>query len=265
MLGNSARYQLRHRLAHQRDAQPRQHPRQAAPLARLDAVQQVLRRLLAHPLQLQQLVQFQPVQVRHRLHQPRLHQLRRQRIAQPLDVHAVAPGERLHPLLDRGRAVLAVRAEHLALPPHRRRAASGTFRRELVRLFAALAQLRQRPHHIGDDLAALHHDHHVADADVLLLDLVGVVQAGPRHRRLRQRHRVQQRRRHQHAVLADADFHVLEPRHRLLGLELERRQPARRLARLARAACAGRSRSPSRPGRPCRNPGRAACSSQLWQ
>ena len=54
----------RPRVADVPDAEPGEQPRQAALLARLDAVEQVLRRLLAHPLQLDKLVQRQAVEVR---------------------------------------------------------------------------------------------------------------------------------------------------------------------------------------------------------
>ena len=53
------------------NGQPGQQPGQAALLAGLDAVQQVLARLFAHAFQLQQLFELQVIQVRHAVHQAR--------------------------------------------------------------------------------------------------------------------------------------------------------------------------------------------------
>src|SRR5436853_361166 len=72
----------------------------------------------------------------------------------------------------RGGRAVERRAVRLA---HRGGAAHRTFRGELEDLLVPLAQLVQRLLDLGDDLAALDDDHLVADADVLALQLGGVV------------------------------------------------------------------------------------------
>src|SRR5208283_3132129 len=50
---------------------------------------------------------------------------------------------------------------------------------ELELALGAGAQVGHRPEHLGDHVAGLAQDHHVADEDALALDLVRVVQGGP--------------------------------------------------------------------------------------
>src|SRR5262245_11229911 len=85
---------LGHVLADVGDRQPGQHAGQATVLAGRDAVEQVLGRLLPHPLQLQERIHLQAVNVRDRFDQPGVHELVHDLDAHAFDVHRVPLGER---------------------------------------------------------------------------------------------------------------------------------------------------------------------------
>src|SRR4051812_4279306 len=85
------REQVRIILADMRNAEPGQHPRQAATLAGGDTVDQVLRRLLAHPLQFDQLLGRDTIKIWDRAYEPCVHQLLDDGIAKSLDIHG-GPG-----------------------------------------------------------------------------------------------------------------------------------------------------------------------------
>ena len=97
---------------------------------------------------------------------------------------------------------------------------------------------------VRDDLARLLDDDRVADADVLAVDLVGVVQAGAADGRAGELHRFQVGDRRDGAGLADLHADVVERGGRFVLLELVGDQPARALAGGAQAVRAGRSGSP---------------------
>src|SRR6516165_6610760 len=65
---------------------------QAALLARLDSIEQVLRGLLAHAFQLQELIHRQAVEVRNAANQVGIHQLVDDLLAKTLDIHGTAAG-----------------------------------------------------------------------------------------------------------------------------------------------------------------------------
>ena len=160
------------------DTQARQQPCQAARFAGRDAVEQVLGGFLAHPLQGQELLHRQAIQVRHRFNQPALHQLFGQLFAESVNVHALAFGERFDPALQlggTGGGVGAIIADFLADCGC---AADGTPLGKLVNLLASRPRFVNRPHHIGDDLTGLDDDHIVPHPDVLGLQLARIVQGG---------------------------------------------------------------------------------------
>ena len=232
MLGNSWTKQRSHRLADAVDAQTGQQSPQTAALAGLDGVEQVLRRQRTHALQTDQLIFFETIQIGYRRYQPAGDQLLGQFLADAFDVHAFALGERLDTALQlsgTGRRGRAARRRRIVLA-HAPRAAYRTFRREFEDFLAALACFVQRLFDVGNDLAALDDDNAVADANVLLLDLGGVMQRGPRYRGAAQLHRrIEEGHRRQNAVLANINLDFTDIRNRLFGLELVRRRPARLL------------------------------------
>ena len=89
-----------------------------------------------------------------------------------------------------------------------------------------------RHHHVhdrGDDFARLLDLHHVADADVLLADVVLVVERGAADGAAGQEHRFELGHRRERARAAHLDGDALEPRLGLLGGVLVGNGPARRL------------------------------------
>ena len=108
------------------------------------AVDEVLGRLLRHPLERQQRVDRQRVDVAGVGEQPGVDELTNALFAQTLDVEGAASGE-VHDAGDALRGTLEVDAVvvGLALEPHERFAAHGTRRRKLPRLRARLPALRE--------------------------------------------------------------------------------------------------------------------------
>mgnify|MGYP000125443486 CR=1 FL=1 len=111
----------------------------------------------------------------------RVHKLIDQLVAQSFDVHRTSAGEVQQGLLALRRAEQpAGAARHrLVLAAHHVRAAHRTggepVEQHETRQFAAAA-LQDRRHHLGDHVACTAHDHPVADAHVLAVELVLVVQ-----------------------------------------------------------------------------------------
>ena len=79
-----------------------------------------------------------------------------------------------------------------------------------------------------DHVAGALHQNRVADAHVLALDLVLVVQGGVGDDDAADGHRLELGDRRQRARAADVDLDRLDDRRRLLGRELVRDRPARR-------------------------------------
>ena len=116
-----------------------------------------------------------------------------------------------------GRALRAGAAQSRAiLVPHHLRAADGAAVRQRVGLCAVRTLVRHHGHDLGDDLPRLAHQHRVADADVLLGDIVLIMQGGVGHSGARQTHRLQLRLGSQHASASYLHHDIAE--HRLLGL-----------------------------------------------
>ena len=90
-------------------------------------------------------------------------------------------------------------------------------------------------HDLGNHVARAAHDHRVADAHVLALDLIHVVQRGVADGGAADQHRLQARHRRQRAGAADLEFDVAQHRERLVGRELVGDRPARRALDMAEA------------------------------
>ena len=108
-----------------------------------------------------------------------------------------------------------------------RRAARGAVRGHDERALGAGALLDHRPEHLGDHVAGLAQEHHVADQHALALDLAGVVQRGHLHGRAGHLHRLHHGERGHPAGAADVDRDVEQPRAHHLGRVLVGDRPAR--------------------------------------
>ena len=95
-------------------------------------------------------------------------------------------------------------------------AAIRTLRRYLYLFFFSRALFRHHAQHLRNNLSGLIDKHPVADADILLGDIVLVVQGGIGHGSTRQTHRLQLRLWRQHT--GTAHLHHDIPQHRLLRL-----------------------------------------------
>ena len=107
---------------------------------------------------------------------------------------------------------------------------TGALRGEVELLGLLRPLLRHVAQHLRDHVAGALHDHHVADAHVQPLDLVGIVQGGARHHDAADIDRLEIGDRRQRAGAADLDDDAVQPRARLLGRELVGDRPARRAA-----------------------------------
>ena len=133
-----------------------------------------------------------------------------------------------------GQSTLTQRCVGLALEAHERlRRTPGTAwgTSTCARRFLRLASTG--PDDLGDDVAGLAHDHGVADAHVFARDLVLVVQRGEPDGGAADEHRLELRERRGAPGAPDAHHDVAQHGGLLLGRELERDRPARRLAREA--------------------------------
>ncbi len=136
------------------------------------------------------------------------------------------------PLLRRARDIGAI-ARHLAFRANRVGAAdrAACRHRESPRSRGTLG--RHGFHDLRDDLARLLHEHGIALADVLALDLVLVVQGGPRDGRPGQLDRLQLGHRRELPGASDLHDDLANPCRRLLRGVLHRDGPARELRRRA--------------------------------
>ena len=151
--------------------------RHVAP-ARRDGIDQVLRALLGEPLELDQGLDREVVEVGDVAHQPARDQLVDQLVAEAVDVHGAAAAEVADALLDLRRAggVDAAR-DRLAFRLDRLAAAHRAVVGQAVLLLVSGAFLDDHLHHVGNDVTGALDQHPVADPDVLAVDLVLVVEA----------------------------------------------------------------------------------------
>jgi len=110
------------------------------------------------------------------LYQARVHELLDDPLAEVLDVHRPARAEVAQALLELRREALFMQRQYASPRGGRRRHALGAPRRERVRR-ARRALGRHDLDDVGDHVAGALDQHGVADADVLLPDLVLVVEA----------------------------------------------------------------------------------------
>ena len=189
--------------------------------------QEVLRRLLPHPLQPHQRLLVQVVQVRQALDHSLPHELLGELFAQALDVQSAPGGEVLEPSLELGGAVEAGAAdEGVALETLHRGAADGAVVGHGEDPLGSGAVLDDGFDHVGDDVPRALHQEGVADTYILALDFLDVVQAGAADGDPADRHRLQQGHGGEDPRAANADEDVLELGGRLPRLELVGHRPA---------------------------------------
>ncbi len=139
------------------------------------------------------------------MHQARIDQLLDKALPQPFDVHRAPAGEMQQGLLALRRAEeAAAAAGHgslLALDD--RGMTDGAFGGELKNFRVRRPHFDPYRDHLGDHVASAAHDHGIADAHVLALELVFVMQGRVRHRDPADEHRLELRHRRQSTGAAD--------------------------------------------------------------
>ena len=199
-------------LPHLPDPQGIQQPLQPPSPALIDGPQGVLRRFVPHALQGGKLVLCQKVQVRWAPDHLPLDELAHDRRPDALNVHGVPAGEVGQVPVELG-GTLRPRAaqEGPVLIPDHRRAAHRTHGGHPVGHRLRRTPVQQHLHHLGDDLPCLLHHHCVAYADVLLLDIVLVVEAGGGDGGPRQADRLHHHLGGQHTGPSHLDHNVHDP------------------------------------------------------
>src|SRR5205823_1611829 len=159
-------------------------------------------------------------------HEPLLDELVDELLAEALDVHGAARAEEAELLLQLGRAGEPDAAVgHLALGAHDLRAAHRAGGRHAEALLAALPPLGHHLHDVRDHVARALEEDGVADADVLALDLVHVVERRVADGHPAHLHRLELRHGRQHARASDGGEDVHDARRRLARLELQATAP----------------------------------------
>ena len=166
------------------------------------------------------------------LHEAGRHKLLHEFVAEALDVHRIARGEESQPLPRSGRAVdVGATDIDTVVVLHQRRATFGAVRRKLPGRKPPLPKVLLDSDHVRNHLARLLDHEHVADADVLAGDLVGVVEARPADGRAGKFHRFEVGHRRDRAAAAHLHADAGERGRGLVLLELPGDRPARTLGR----------------------------------
>ena len=118
--------------------------------------------------------------------------------------------------------------DRLALRTDDIRSADRALRRLLHPVDVRRTLFLQRAHNLGNDITGAADDHLIADAHILALDLVHVVQRGIGHGDPADKHRGQPRHRGQCPGAPDLEFHIQQAGAGLFGRKLVRNRPARR-------------------------------------
>ena len=154
-------------------------------------------------------------------------------LAEPLDVQRAARSDVLDApahLRRAGPRVRAAQVDVALLRRGERRAALGADGRHDERALGAVAQLDDRPQHLGNHIAGFAQHDGVADQHALELDHVLVVEGRLPHGRPGDAHRLHDRERRRASGAADRDHDVEQLGVHLLGRVLVRDRPARRAA-----------------------------------
>ena len=201
----------------------------------------------------------EPVQVARPLDQPELEQPDDELLADALDVHRAARDEVLEQL---GAAARAARVDAAVAAPRPRAARPAGRRPGSARACGRPARRRRRSSSTGPTTCGITSPARctidgVADADVLAVDVVLVVQRRELDDDAADLDRLEDRERVQRAGAPDVDADVEQLRGARGRRELERDGPARVAADARRARAASRARRPSRRRRRSRRRARA--------
>src|SRR5262249_52247885 len=170
-----------HAVRYHSDSKPGEQPCQAALFAGRNLLEQFLRSLLSHALQAFELLRGHSVQVGEILDESLLNQLVDELLAEPANVHGSPPSELQELPLDLSAALVAGGGADVAGAARFARAWCPTHwagRRETKRLLLAGARLLLNANGLRDALPLLSDSDHIAELNVLLGDVVGVVQGG---------------------------------------------------------------------------------------
>ena len=195
-------------------------------------IEQVLGRFFCHPLQCDNLLLLETVEIIVTGDQPLRDQLIDKRFSQALDKHCIPTGEITDPFLNL-RSAVDVRTTDIdaSLILAKRRPAFGTFCGKPIFSGPAFSFVLLDADDMRDDLPGLFHDDRVANANVLALDFFGVVQARPAYRGTGQFDRLQFRHRCDGPGLADLYANFIESRDRFVFFELVGDEPSGALGR----------------------------------
>src|SRR5690242_7663506 len=228
------REELRRRLADMANAEPGQKARQRRLLAALELTFQVLRRFLSHALEGGKLLDAERVEIRDVFDDAALDKLVDELFPEPLDVHRAARAEELEALLElsgAGEADAAV--GRLAFFAVDLRAADRAALGHDEFALGAAALVFQNFDDVRDHVAGALDDGEIADADVLALGLVHVVERGAFDRDAADADGLEARDRRQRAGASDLGLDIEYARRRLARLEFVGDRPARRAGDLA--------------------------------
>ena len=220
-----------HLCAYMTDTQSKEQLVQLIRLARSNRCEQLVRRLLAHALKLQDILLLQAVQVRCITHQTGIQQRIDNRRPTAFNIHRLTADEVNQAFASQRRTVRiraadsCLRALTLNTP-----AAIRTFRRYLYLFFFSRALFRHHAQHLRNNLSGLIDKHPVADADILRADKILIMQGCTADNAAAQLHRRQHCRRRQHSCASHAPVDILQRRFCLLRRIFISRRPARVLA-----------------------------------
>ena len=187
--------------------------------------------LVRAEVQVGELVERQIKEIQRGVDQPAAHQRLGDRLAQRFHIQILAAAEvgRAHHGLRRAGEIRAAPSDLPFLLRDRRAAARADAADGLIEAVGAAplgAVLREHLHDSWDDLAGFLHEQRVADADVLALDFILIVQGCAGDDRPGQRHRIQLGHRRQHSRAPHLNGDGPEARGLLLGQKLEGGRPA---------------------------------------
>ena len=223
------RQRFRRRLTHMTNAQCIHKTRECGVLRGLNRVKHVLCGLLRHALQLRQLRHAQTVQIIRCFHQPDIHQLLNQFIAQPVDIHRLARHKVHQALFQLRRANQAAGAtrHRFTLLTHNRRSTFRALRRhhEYARIIRAF--LDDAHHHLGNHVARASHHHSITDAHVFTCDFIRVVQRRIGHHHATDLDRCEPRHRRNRPCTPNLNGNILYQGRHLLRRKFMRERPAR--------------------------------------
>ena len=161
-------------------------------------------------------------------------------VAQAVDVHGIAGDEVGDFFTDDRRAIrISAAPGRFPFAAHDGAAAGRAGRGHGKDFFRAVPLFRERTDDFRDDFPRLLDDDSIADADVLFLDIVFVVERRPFYRRTGQVDGLEVRRRGQDAGPAEADGNAEDLGLGLFGREFIGNGPARDLDRIAQARLLG--------------------------